>query len=80
MYYLNKQPLQDDFKQRIKQLLSLVNIKIYSIAQIYFIIRVIIGSIPKELYLFFLAGNKYKRSKYTNKVDVERGNYYQRPL
>jgi len=34
---------------------------------------------PKELY-FFLARNKYKRFKYTNKADVEKGNYYYRLL
>jgi len=33
----------------------------------------------RALFLF-LAGNKYKRFKYTNKADVERGNCYYRPL
>ena len=27
---------------------------------------------------FSLARNKYKQSKHTNKVDVEKGNYYYR--
>ena len=51
MRYSDKQPLWDNFRQYIKQPLSLVNTKIYSIAQTRLVVYIIIGFIPKELYL-----------------------------